>query len=331
MFEGVANLIAALLLSRRRQLSLDFTLIAGFPVSKGSNQSLNQRHIYGLTHTRKHGEEGRDKKVTFLLGCSVCVVVYLGCWQKKQRLSSFRIYTSTDASWLERTQFRKKKKSIAEVTTLLDESGSATFQEFVVWLLFLLRFLREGKTRYACSSSSVLPWWIDSVWKFLLFFLFFSSTQTNSGRTRNLSLSLISFYPSESPCIVASFLSPFSSNHGLFWWNLKRLSASVGAEWRHPTAAKADLPFWPPVVTLAIWHLRIFRSTRHTLKSRWYNSITTFIARKDEGGDGQNEKAEISCSFVCRMHFDLSYCRVLRNRGLKYEKKKNRKRKERGG
>lgn len=119
----------------------------------------------------------------------MCVVVYLGCWQKKQRLSSFRIYTSTDASWLERTQFRKKKKSIAEVTTLLDESGSATFQEFVVWLLFLLRFLREGKTRYACSSSSVLPWWIDSVWKFLLFFLFFSSTQTNSGRTRNLSLS----------------------------------------------------------------------------------------------------------------------------------------------
>jgi hypothetical protein len=51
----------------------------------------------------------------------------------------------------------EKKKSIAEVTTLLDKSGSATFQEFVVWLLFLLRFLREGKTRYACSSSSVLP------------------------------------------------------------------------------------------------------------------------------------------------------------------------------
>lgn len=167
----------------------------------------------------------------------------------------------------------------------------------------------------------------ENFYYFFCFFLRLKQTLV----VHAISLSLISFYPSESPCIVASFLSPFPSNHGLFWWNLKRLSASVGAEWRHPTAAKADLPFWPPVVTSAIWHLRIFRSTRHTLKSRWYNSITTFIARKDEGGNGQNEKAEISCSFVCRMHFDLSYCRVLWNRGLKYEKRKKKRERWVGG
>ena len=40
------------------------------------------------------------------------VRTYLRCWQKKQRLSSFRIYTSPDASWLERTQFRKEKVSL---------------------------------------------------------------------------------------------------------------------------------------------------------------------------------------------------------------------------
>ena len=209
--------------------------------------------------------------------------MYLGCWQKKQRLSSFRIYTSTYASWLERTQFRKKKVSL-RLQHCWMKAAQQHSKNLLLWLLFLLRFLREGKTRYAPRLPSFHDGSILSENFYYFFYFFFRLKQTLFVHAIPLSCSLVSFYPSGSPCIVASFLSPFSSNHGLFWWNLKRLSVSVGAEWRHPTAAKADLPFWPPVVTSAIWHLRIFRSTRHTVKSRWYNSITTFIGRKEDGG-----------------------------------------------
>ena len=66
-------------------------------------------------------------------------------------------------------------KSIAEVTTLLDKSGSTTFQEFVIWLL-LLGFLLEGKTR--CAPR--LPFFHDG--SILSENCCIFSTQTNSGR-----------------------------------------------------------------------------------------------------------------------------------------------------
>lgn len=149
---------------------------------------------YTGLHTRKHGEEGRDKKVTFLLGCSVCVVVCLGCWQKKQRLSSFRIYTSTDASWLERTQFRKKKK---KVSLRLQHCWMKAAQQHSKNLLFgfffsFVFFVRGRHDMLAprlpsFHDGSILS---ENFYYFFCFvFLFFSSTQTNSGRTRNLSLS----------------------------------------------------------------------------------------------------------------------------------------------
>lgn len=66
-------------------------------------------------------------------------------------------------------------KSIAEVTTLLDKSGSTTFQEFVIWLL-LPGFLREGKTR--CAPR--LPFFHDGSILSENFCIF--PTQTNFGR-----------------------------------------------------------------------------------------------------------------------------------------------------
>jgi hypothetical protein len=61
VFEGVANLIVASLLSRRRQLSLDFTLITGYPVSKASKPMSQTNDTYAA-HTLKYGEKENGKR-----------------------------------------------------------------------------------------------------------------------------------------------------------------------------------------------------------------------------------------------------------------------------
>lgn len=100
---------------------------------------------------------------------------------------------------------------------------------------------------------------------------------------------------------------------------------SVRVEWRHPTTAKADLPFWPPVATWAILHLRIFPSARHT---HWNRYGITQLPKERKRNFPILFLVWFICLCICTMQFDLSYCRVLWNCGLKYKKK--RRKKERG-
>lgn len=130
-------------------------------------------------------------------------------------------------------------------------------KNLLFWLL-----LREAKTRYASRLPSRHDGSILSescfcfVFCFLGFFdfIFKLTLMVHAMFLPSPPLSRLSFslFSSPSRCVAPS-LCLFSSNHALFWWNLKSLSVSVRVEWRHPTTAKADLPFWPPVATWAIF------------------------------------------------------------------------------